>query len=191
MRHTLVAMLLIGLINLSPIYGQTISVSVTDFRMLRTELLISKQLLENSTSEIETLQLNLRQASISRETLELRIEELEQSLDNSGENLQEAERRLRDSDSKIDDLETRLTEALGQQRELQNRINSLENLLSELYTSLTDTEIDVTESGDRILSDIQELVAGYERRIRLYKVLSGVLGGLLLLGGSYGLLSGM
>jgi len=147
MKWWVVVYLLIGLMLSSPVYGQTINVSVTDWMTLRTELLNSKAQLAILNSEVKNLDAALKQAKESQVN----------------------------SMMKISDLETQLALAKEQQTQFQTRVVSLEAQLIGLGISLTNTQSLLDQNEAEQIARIEALVAGYERRMVVKNIVIGTL----------------
>jgi len=157
MKRWLVVLLVVGLIPLFQIYSQTISVSVTDWLMLRTELSFSKERLLILDGEVLSLERNLQQARKSQKNSTQKIANLEGSLS-------QAEKSQIASEQKISDLKKRLAQAKVTRDQFQKQVESLELQLTELGASLTDTKSQLDQNEADHILEIEKLVVGYERR---------------------------
>lgn len=163
MKRLLLILLCSVLTNSFPIYAQTISVSVTDWQTLRTELQNSKVQLANSNEAVLDLQSSLSEAKESQQSLEQTINDLNLSLE-------EAKRLLTDSEKRISALEAQLQAALEERNRLQNRIDFLESHLTGLSQSLTNTQEQLDKNEEKHVSQIERIVQGYQTRETIGKV---------------------
>ncbi len=147
MKRWVGVFLLIGLMLSSPVYGQTINVSVTDWTKLRTELLNSKVQLAILNSEVMNLDGALRQARESQVS----------------------------STTKISDLEIQLALAKEQQTRFLMQVASLEAQLAGLGISLTSTQFLLDRNEAKQIARIEALIAGYERRMVVKNIIIGTL----------------
>jgi len=163
MRRLLGISILLAVMLSSSLFAQTTNGSTDYLILLKAELLTSKELLMKSDEAVKSLETALLEAKRSQEDSALTITGLQGSLE-------EAERARIDLETRITDLETQLAEGLKEQDRLQRHIAFLEMRLKELSGSLESLKKEYNDAELRHKLQIEKLITGYERSLKIYKV---------------------
>ncbi len=167
MRSLLVFLLGICL-TLSPVFGQTIENYRIAVESIRLELLRSKAIWNEQTTQIANLEQSLKTARISQQRLKQKIEDLESSL----LNLEQIRQNL---ETRTSALERSLVKAQEKQSQLTSHIEGLETQLIALSQSLMISETELLENEVKHVEQIEGLSVGYERRILVQRITIGAL----------------
>lgn len=141
MWRCLVCGLVLAMLS-SPATSQTISVSVSDWLKVRSELLISKSLSARLGERTQSLVRDLAEARQSQET----------------------------SRERISDLERQLADSVAEQGRLTSIIASLESQLAGLSESLTATQSQVDEAEKAHLRAIRDALRAHRVEVWAYRV---------------------
>lgn len=143
MKRCLLCLLFALLIAPSSLISQpTLSLS-QGFLMLKEELRLSLQSLNELDKQVTILQNNLEEAKKSQVV----------------------------SEQRIADLESSLLEAMKQRDQLQSRVQLLGQQLTELSTSLQNSKELIKTNEEAHLADLETLSSKYERQVKVLKIL--------------------
>ena len=152
MKRWLVVFLVVALMPSFSLFAQTISVSVTDWLMLRTELSISKKHLAKLNEQVKNLEESLEKAKLEQQNSKISIS---------------------DSKEKILDLERHLAAAVQRRDQLQSTVDSLKSQLTELSKSLSDTQKILDKNEEKHVKNIIGLSQKYERKLLIKNIFIG------------------